>query len=118
NGLAYGVQVDINDRLASGVDVLVNGSRGYMSEARKRYRTLVPVLLNVDHGTLYQRLLSRGRENALQIRERLDRNARYAALTEENEQAGIMVVDNSGTPQEAIRTLYQYLNRIRAGSSS
>ena len=117
NGLAYGVQVDIDDRLASGVDVLVNGSRGYMSEARKRYHALVPVLLSVDHGVLYQRLMARGREDARQIRERLNRNARYAALAEENDGAGIMVVDNSGTPEEAIRALYQYLNRIHPGSS-
>lgn len=117
NGLAYGVQLDIDDRLASGLDVLVNGSRGYLAEARKRYGALVPVLLTVDDRTLHQRLSARGREDARQIRERLDRNAQYAGMSEAGGETGIMVVDNSGTPEQAIRALYQYLNRINPGSS-
>ncbi|MGB3289069.1 MAG: phosphonate metabolism protein/1,5-bisphosphokinase (PRPP-forming) PhnN, partial [Burkholderiaceae bacterium] len=71
NGLAYGVPRDINDRLVAGCDVLVNGSRQYLPEARKRYQDLVPVLLCVDEGQLVQRLHARGRESGEQIRARL-----------------------------------------------
>ena len=41
NGLAYGVFSDINNRLLAGYDVLLNGSRAYLSEARRRYATAV-----------------------------------------------------------------------------
>jgi len=109
NGLAYGVPVEINRRLADGCDVLVNGSRAYLAEARRRYRTLVPVLLSVDQETLRQRLTARGRETDAQISGRLDRNARYARLTESTHGDAIMVLDNSGPAERAIQALYQYL---------
>ena len=111
NGLAYGVRVDINDRLSAGCDVLVNGSREYLLQARSRYRTLVPVLLTVEDETLYQRLVARGRENQDQIRRRLDRNARYARLADSVNAGAIMALDNSGPVEDAIQALYQYLDQ-------
>src|SRR5690606_23063968 len=109
NGLAYGVPRDIDARLAAGSDVLVNGSREYLPEARKRYPTLLPVLLTVEAETLRRRLVSRGRETQKQIRERLDRNALYAGLTKSADANAIMVLDNSGDAEDAIQALYQYL---------
>ena len=45
NGLCYGIPVQIDEWLAQGYDVLVNGSRGYLAQARRRYPDLLAVLL-------------------------------------------------------------------------
>lgn len=47
NGLCYGIPVQIDEWLAQGYDVLVNGSRGYLAQARRRYPDLLAVLLGV-----------------------------------------------------------------------
>ena len=127
NGLAYGVPEEIDRKLAAGSDVLVNGSRGYLAEARRRYPALVPVLVSVDEETLRRRLMVRGRETNEQIRARLDRNAQYADLsgyarpaaanatrimpeTRSARDNAVILLDNSGPVEEAIRALYQYLH--------
>ncbi|MFT0849703.1 phosphonate metabolism protein/1,5-bisphosphokinase (PRPP-forming) PhnN [Achromobacter sp. F4_2707] len=116
NGLAYGVRADINLRLAVGCDVLVNGSRAYLPEARERYPAMVPVLLTVDQETLRQRLLARGRESPEQIHERMTRNLFYEKL-ENLEAAGRpLVIDNSGPVEQAILTLYRYLTSTPVSS--
>uniref|UniRef100_UPI0035662BE6 phosphonate metabolism protein/1,5-bisphosphokinase (PRPP-forming) PhnN n=1 Tax=Pseudomonas sp. TaxID=306 RepID=UPI0035662BE6 len=56
NGLAYGISRRIDEWLMAGQDVLVNGSRGYLRQARLRYPELMGVLLTVDHAVLSQRL--------------------------------------------------------------
>ncbi|OWP50677.1 phosphonate metabolism protein/1,5-bisphosphokinase (PRPP-forming) PhnN [Pseudomonas nitroreducens] len=78
NGLHYGIPRDIDDWLAAGHDVLVNGSRKYLPEARRRYPQLIAVLLRVDSAVLRQRLIRRGRETPVEIEERLARNAHFA----------------------------------------
>ena len=62
NGLCYGIPVQIDEWLAQGYDVLVNGSRGYLAQARRRYPDLLAVLLGVKPEVLRQRLLARGRK--------------------------------------------------------
>ncbi|KEA38886.1 ribose-phosphate pyrophosphokinase, partial [Pseudomonas aeruginosa] len=57
NGLCYGIPVQIDEWLAQGYDVLVNGSRGYLAQARRRYPDLLAVLLGVKTEVLRQRLL-------------------------------------------------------------
>lgn len=79
NGLAYGIPRQIDDWLAAGQDVLVNGSRGYLSTARARYPELQAILLQVDEAALRQRLQSRGRESAEQIEARLARSRELQA---------------------------------------
>jgi len=79
NGLAYGIPRQIDDWLAAGQDVLVNGSRGYLAEARRRYPDLLAILLQVDEAVLRQRLLARGRETLEQIEQRLARSRELQA---------------------------------------
>lgn len=74
NGLGYGIALQIDHWLAQGRHVLVNGSRGYLPQARERYRDLLPIVLTVDTQVLRQRLLMRGRESVAQIEDRLRRN--------------------------------------------
>lgn len=78
NGLHYGIPREIDAWLAAGHDVLVNGSRKYLGEARRRYPQLIAVLLKVSPDVLRQRLLKRGRESLVEIEERLARNSHFA----------------------------------------
>jgi ribose 1,5-bisphosphokinase len=99
--------------LADNRHVLVNGSRGYLPEARRLYPGLLPVLLGVDTAVLRQRLLARGREGLEEIELRLRRNER---LREEARlwQAGegdIEVLDNSGSLEQAVEALMALLAR-------
>ncbi|WP_341304929.1 phosphonate metabolism protein/1,5-bisphosphokinase (PRPP-forming) PhnN [Pseudomonas sp. TMP25] len=80
NGLAYGIPRQIDDWLAAGQDVLVNGSRGYLPTARARYPELQAILLQVDEAALRQRLQARGRESAEQIEARLARSRELQPL--------------------------------------
>ncbi|QJI27991.1 phosphonate metabolism protein/1,5-bisphosphokinase (PRPP-forming) PhnN [Pseudomonas sp. ADAK18] len=94
NGLSYGIPREIDDWLAAGEDVLVNGSRAHLAQTRLRYPTLLVVLLTVDQAVLRQRLLARGRESIADIDERLARNVRFSdSLTAAPD---VFLLDNSG----------------------
>ncbi|OSN01890.1 MULTISPECIES: ribose 1,5-bisphosphokinase [Lonsdalea] len=70
----YAVGIEIDLWLERGIDVVVNGSRAYLEQAKQYYGSqLFPLCLAVSPATLRQRLLARGRENADQIEERLRR---------------------------------------------
>jgi ribose 1,5-bisphosphokinase len=79
NGLAYGIPRQIDDWLAAGQDVLVNGSRGHLAQARERYPELLAILLQVNEAALRQRLQARGRESVEQIEARLARSRELQA---------------------------------------
>lgn len=56
NGLYYGVGVEIDLWLHAGFDVLVNGSRAHLPQARARYQSaLLPICLQVSPEILRQR---------------------------------------------------------------
>ncbi|WP_275096173.1 phosphonate metabolism protein/1,5-bisphosphokinase (PRPP-forming) PhnN [Sedimenticola hydrogenitrophicus] len=74
HGHAYGIGIEINQWLAKGVTVVVNGSRAYLSEARRACPELLPVWIEVSPGVLCQRLHERGRETAEEIERRLARH--------------------------------------------
>lgn len=95
NGLAYGIPREIDDWLAAGDDVLVNGSRGHLPQTRERYPNVLVVLLTVDEVVLRQRLMARGRESVDEIDQRLARNARFGErlLAED---PSVHLLDNSG----------------------
>lgn len=78
NNLYYGVGMEIDLWLHAGLDVVVNGSRAHLPQAKARYgESLLPVCLQVSPDILRQRLEQRGRENAREIAQRLERAARY-----------------------------------------
>lgn len=78
NGLYYGVGVEIDLWLHGGFDVVVNGSRAHLQQAKARYaEALLPVCLQVSPEILRERLQTRGRENGSEIAARLERAARY-----------------------------------------
>ncbi|MFP5423226.1 MAG: phosphonate metabolism protein/1,5-bisphosphokinase (PRPP-forming) PhnN [Gammaproteobacteria bacterium] len=119
NGLAYGIPRQIDDWLAAGQDVLVNGSRGYLPKARERYPELLAILLQVDEAALRQRLQARGRESAEQIEARLARScelqlssASVAGDSDEGESQWLL--NNSGPLDQTVTQLLQLLSDARA----
>jgi len=105
NGLAYGIPRDIDDWLAAGHDVLVNGSRGHLPATRLRYPNLLVLLLTVDQAVLRQRLLARGRESVDEIEARLARNARFSESVLADNDSGLRIIDNSGLLEHAVDRL-------------
>ncbi|PYB79399.1 phosphonate metabolism protein/1,5-bisphosphokinase (PRPP-forming) PhnN [Pseudomonas sp. LB-090624] len=105
NGLDYGIPQQIDQWLGSGRAVLVNGSRAYLAEARRRYPDLLAVLVEVQPEILRERLLARGRESAEEVEQRLARSARLQAAADPS----VHVLDNSSTLDDAVSGLFRLL---------
>lgn len=112
NGLAYGIPREIDDWLANGQDVLINGSRGHLETARQRYPDLLAILLQVDEAVLRQRLLARGRETPEQIEQRLARSRRLS-VTVPAAETNLITLDNSGPLQQTVNRLLHLLDETR-----
>ena len=111
NGLAYGIPRQIDDWLAAGQDVLVNGSRGHLAQARQRYPELMGILLRVDLDVLHQRLLRRARETPQQIEQRLARNTLFDTVAAERD--GLHVLDNSSHVERTVDNLLALIGASR-----
>jgi ribose 1,5-bisphosphokinase len=105
NGLSYGIPREIDGWLAAGHDVLVNGSRGHLQNARARYPNMLVVLLTVDQAVLCERLLARGRESVAEIDARLARNARFNKRVLADNDPTLLVLDNSGALDNTVERL-------------
>lgn len=106
HGLWYGVGREIDDWLAQGLNVVMNGSRAYLPEAARLYpEALHPVLVHVDPAVLRARLEARGREAAEEIIERLAGALAFESLTHPR----LIVLDNSRSLEEATGTLVEAL---------
>ncbi|RQO59631.1 phosphonate metabolism protein/1,5-bisphosphokinase (PRPP-forming) PhnN [Pseudomonas sp. KBW05] len=105
NGLSYGIPKEIDDWLAAGDDVLVNGSRAHLAQTRARYPALLVLLLTVDQAVLRQRLIARGRESLADIEARLARNAQFTAELIAGNASGLFVLDNSGPLEHTVERL-------------
>jgi ribose 1,5-bisphosphokinase len=75
HGLSYGIPAEVSDDLAAGRDVLVNLSRGVLTEAAVRFPGMVVLSLTADRETLASRLVGRGREPVADLAARLARAA-------------------------------------------
>lgn len=105
NGLQYGIPVQVNEWLSSGRHVLVNGSRGYLPEARRRYPNLLAIRLEVAPQVLRERLLTRGRESVEQVEQRLARSA----LLQAGDDSDVHVLDNSTSLADTVNALLRLL---------
>jgi len=111
NGLAYGIPAQIDTWLADGDNVVVNGSRAYLPEARRRYPNLLAVLLTVEPAILRQRLLARGRETLAEIDARLARSAHIQPAAEAE---GLHMLDNSGALAITVSALLRLIAAPRS----
>ncbi|NBA95711.1 phosphonate metabolism protein/1,5-bisphosphokinase (PRPP-forming) PhnN [Pseudomonas sp. R5(2019)] len=112
NGLCYGIPAQIDEWLANGEDVVVNGSRGYLEEALRRYPDLLPVLVHVQSEVLRQRLVSRGRESLEEIERRLARNDQFDSGSQSRGGVVIARLDNSTSLEDAVQRLLQLFVRV------
>lgn len=106
HGFSYAVEALLLTRLGAGEDVVVNGSRAYLDTATKVLPATIPVWMSVSEPILRQRLERRGRDNALEIENRL---VRSRSLEPERDPNWPLIV-NDGSLQEACRQF----NAIRA----
>lgn len=90
HGLHYALPASARDHVKASGIAIANGSRGALGEIEKAFGKVLVIHLSVDPDILRRRLEKRGRENASEITERLDR-----AAAGERKPAG-HIVDNSG----------------------
>jgi len=71
HGLCYGVPAAIDEDIAAGRTVVVNGSRRMIGDAQARYPRSMVVLVTADPAVRARRLAGRGRETEAEIAARL-----------------------------------------------
>ncbi|TKF29310.1 ribose 1,5-bisphosphokinase [Enterovibrio norvegicus] len=99
NGLRYGVGREVETWLASGMDVMVNGSRAYLPFAKGVFgEQLEVVWISVSPDALRERLEARGRESMGEITQRLERAIHYDAVRPAN----AIHLDNSGKLEDTV----------------
>jgi ribose 1,5-bisphosphokinase len=91
HGYRYGIGCEIDAWMEAGFNVVVNGSRAYLSEAARRYPDMRPVLVTVEPDILRQRLINRGRECAAEMELRLAQAETFTVCHPE-----LQTIDNSG----------------------
>jgi ribose 1,5-bisphosphokinase len=99
HGHRYGIGYEIDFWLAKGFHVVVNGSRAYLTEARRRYPELELVWIDVANHVLEERLIARGRESGKQIAARIERASQFSMGADAH------VIHNNGALHEAGETL-------------
>lgn len=104
HGYRYGIGIEIDQWMAKGLTVVVNGSRGYLPEALRRYPGLQSVTIEVSEATLRKRLLARGREAPEKIEERLMRHQEFTDRPIRGE-----VIRNDGPIEEAGEALVAFI---------
>lgn len=92
NGLGYGVAAEMDRWLQAGRHVVLNGSRGYLPEAKALYPNLLPVLIQIDAAVRRQRLSARGRETPEQIEARIQRAMELDAV----DHPALVTISNNG----------------------
>lgn len=108
NGLAYGVRHGEMAPLAKGRWLMVNGSRAYLAEALQHYPALVAVHITASPAVLRQRILSRGRESAEQVEQRVQRALQFQAPMG----AATIEVRNDGLLDDAGHALLRALSQL------
>jgi phosphonate metabolism protein PhnN/1,5-bisphosphokinase (PRPP-forming) len=97
NGHRYGVGREIEQWLAKGETVVVNGSREYLPVAQARFPQLEAVHVVASENALQSRLVRRGREAAQETTNRLARNATLADAV----RSASLVLANDGPIEDA-----------------
>lgn len=107
HGLDYAVPVSVRSEIAAGKIVVVNISRAVIGLVRTTFHRSRIVLVSAPLEMRAQRIALRGRENESDIRARLARTVDSFAESDAD-----LILDNSGTPEDAARTLLDFLMTI------
>jgi ribose 1,5-bisphosphokinase len=108
NGLRYGVRHEELAPLARREWVLVNGSRGYLPQARSAFPQMRELHITAQAHTLRQRLLARGRETPAEVEARLQRARAFEPPP------GAHCVANDGSLPAAGEAVLRLLERLDA----
>lgn len=104
----YGVGIEINQWLENSLNVVVNGSRSYLTHAAERYQNIVPILICADRARLAERLIRRGREEVQQVQRRL---ALSACAAYPLDHPSLVRIENNGDLPEAGKALVDILTK-------
>lgn len=102
----YGVGIEIDQWLAKGLKVVVNGSRGYLNQAVTMYPHLIPILISAAPDRLRERLMARGRETGSEIEARL---LRAQSLDREIDHPKLVRINNDGELADAGNRLLELI---------
>jgi len=92
----YGIGIEIDLWLEKGMNVIVNGSRGYLREALNKYPQLTPISIEAHPDIIAARLNARGRENPDEIIQRVNRTASL-----QGDWSSAISIQNDGRVEEA-----------------
>jgi ribose 1,5-bisphosphokinase len=73
HGKHYGIGSEIDQWLGMNFNVVVNGSREYLTVARQLYPAIIVILVTASPEVISERLAGRGRESADEIEKRIKR---------------------------------------------
>ena len=108
HGLSYGVHRDMRTSLDLGKTLLLNGSRGALSQVFEGFPEAQVYSITAQAEELRKRLIARGRESAQDIERRLERAAAYAVP----DHANVTAIDNSGDVDTAVAQIYSHLSNF------
>lgn len=106
----YGIGIEINQWLAKGISVVVNGSRAYLERATEKYSELCPVLISAQTDIIRRRLELRGRENMQQINQRLEQAIK---LDKRVLHPDLIRIENNTSLDEAGRRLIDTIQTVK-----
>lgn len=104
----YGIGVEVNTWRATGLAVVVSGSREHFQALDGIDEDTVPVLITASSERLQERLLRRGREDAAASAERLQRGAALDVAA-----PNLVTIVNDGPIEEAADALVRLLATFR-----
>ena len=106
-GLSYGIPIEIEDYLKKGHPVIINVSRNIVKQAKKRYKHIKVVFIEVPFEITLQRIKDRKRESEELLKERIERARKNQKFPEAD-----FTIDNSGRLDDAINSFLTYLVKI------
>lgn len=102
---SYGIGSEIELWMDQGLNVVVNGSRSYVSQMQRLFPKAQVIAVSIDDDVLLERLRVRNREAPEQLKERVERNRRLAEAFPND----ALLIDNSGSLRHSRKQLQQAL---------
>jgi ribose 1,5-bisphosphokinase len=105
--LHYAIPTEIEKWLEKGHPVIINVSRTIVKDAKKKYKNVRVIFVEVPFEITYQRIKNRKRESEDLLKRRIKRAQKNQKFPEAD-----FVVDNSGDLNEAISQCLTYLVQV------
>jgi phosphonate metabolism protein PhnN/1,5-bisphosphokinase (PRPP-forming) len=106
NDLCYGIRRGVEAHLLAGRDVIVNGSREYITQLRRAYPTAQVIWIEAGVEQIRRRLVDRRRESGPALLRRLERVTQFSPVGDD-----VVRIDNNGTVEQAGQQLLMALSR-------